>query len=132
MKSLTRAAVESESLAEAAVETTVDLPDLSAFPTPLEKALRLLQAAAAIEHALMVQYLYAGSAFSGEDQAIAQHYRDVIGIAVEEMAHLMTVQNLLKLLGAQPELARQDFGPVDSDEHRLFPFDLLLEPITHQ
>ncbi len=43
----------------------------------------------------------------------------------------MTVQNLLKLLGAQPELARQDFGPVGSDEYRLFPFDLLLEPITH-
>ena len=63
---------------------------------------------------------------------LAPRYRDIVGIAIEEMAHLMTVQNLLKLVGAEPELARQDFGPPDSDESRLFPFDLLLEPVTHK
>jgi Ferritin-like len=63
-----------------------------------------------------------GLRFLGTDSDLAPRYRDIIGVAVEEMAHLMTVQNLLKLLGAEPEFARQDFGPPDSDEHRLFPF----------
>ncbi|HTG09136.1 MAG TPA: ferritin-like domain-containing protein [Bradyrhizobium sp.] len=120
----------------AAVAATLDLPDLTAFPTPLGKAVRLLQAAAAIEHALMVQYLYAGSTFSGNIPAdmpkIAENYRAIIGIAIEEMAHLMTVQNLLKLIGADPDLSRQDFGPPDSDADRLFPFDMLFEPVTHE
>ena len=116
--------------------TTLDLPDLAAYPTPLSKAVRLLQAAAAIEHALMVQYLYAGSAFSGrvpaQMPAIATYYRTIVGIGIEEMSHLMTVQNLLKLVGDAPDLDRQDFGPASSNEERLFPFDLLLEPITHE
>jgi hypothetical protein len=120
----------------AAVAATLDLPDLTDFPTPLGKAVRLLQAAAAIEHALMVQYLYAGSAFSGKIPAdmldITENYRTIIGIAIEEMAHLMTVQNLLKLVGADPDLSRQDFGPADSDADRLFPFDMLFEPVTHE
>jgi hypothetical protein len=46
--------------AEAApVTVTVALPDLSAWPSPLAKAEILLQSAAEVEHALMVQYLYA-------------------------------------------------------------------------
>lgn len=102
-----------------------DLPDLTVFPTPLDKAIRLLQAAAAVEHALMVQYLYAGYAFTSEN-------RQILDVAIEEMSHLMTVQNLLKVIGGRPDLSRQDFGPPGSDEERLFPFDLLLEPVTHE
>jgi hypothetical protein len=29
-------------------------------------------------------------------------------------------------------LSRQDFGPPDSDADRLFPFDMLFEPVTHE
>ena len=139
MRSLTRASIPAIGrLANdvSAAASTLDLPDLTAFPTPLGKAVRLLQAAAAIEHALMVQYLYAGSAFSGEIPEdmpeIANNYRAIIGVAIEEMAHLMTVQNLLKLVGADPDLSRQDFGPANSDADRLFPFDMLFEPVTHE
>ena len=134
MRALTRdVGPELEGVADAAEpDAAIELPDLTEYPTSRDKAVRLLEAAAAIEHALMIQYLYAGSAFSGHDVLLAPRYRDVVGIAIEEMAHLMTVQNLLKLVGAQPQLARQDFGPPDSDENRLFPFDLLLEPITHE
>ena len=82
--------------------STCDLPDLTGFPTPRDKAVRLLQAAAAIEHALMMQYIYAGYGFSTP-------HRDILNIASEEMSHLMTVQNLLKLVGAEPDLGRQDF-----------------------
>ncbi|MEZ6091832.1 MAG: ferritin-like domain-containing protein [Pirellulaceae bacterium] len=38
----------------------LELPDLSEYATPLAKARLLLDTAAEIEHALMVQYLYAG------------------------------------------------------------------------
>jgi hypothetical protein len=103
---------------------THELPDLSGFPTPVEKAVRLLQTAAAVEHGLLVQYLYAGYGFAIPN-------RGILDIAIEEMSHLLTVQNLLKLVGAEPDLSRQDFGPPATDEERLFPFDLLLEPVTN-
>src|SRR5687767_7604386 len=112
--------------AAAAAETTaagtppeplsVELPNLSAFPAPLDKAVRLLQVAAGIEHGLMIHYLYAGYGFS-------QEQREIVSVAMEEMAHLMTVQNLLRLVGAEPHLDRQDFGPPGSDDERLFDFD---------
>ena len=67
---------------ESATASTLWLPELP--DSPLDKAIRLLQVAAEVEHALMVQYLYAGNAFTTANQMI----RD---IAVEEMIHLMTV-----------------------------------------
>lgn len=91
---------------------------------PVEKAARLLQAAAEIEHALLVQYLYAGYGFSTPNS-------EILGIAIEEMSHLMTIQNLLRLIGRAPHLGRQDFGAVPEDED-LFPFPFLLEPISHR
>src|SRR3954468_13476877 len=66
-----------------------------------EYAVFLLHVAAEIEHALMIQYLYAayslgGSGLSTDQQALAGHWRTVIlGIAKEEMGHFVTVQNLL-------------------------------------
>jgi hypothetical protein len=103
----------------------IELPDLSAFPTAAEKALRLLRAAAAVEHGLMVQYLYAGYAFTTPNRLI-------LDVAIEEMSHLMTVQNLLTSIGAPPDLSRQDYGTPTSEDERLFPFDLLLEPVTNE
>jgi hypothetical protein len=100
----------------------IQLPELPA--TPLEKAVSLLRAASQIEHALMVQYLYAGYSFQPTQ-------RELANVAIEEMSHLMTVQNLLRLLGEAPYLYRQDYGPPMNEDERLFPFDLRLEPLSH-
>lgn len=90
---------------------------------PKEKAALLLMAAAEVEHALMVQYLYSGYGFNSPN-------REIVGVAIEEMSHLMTAQNLLRLIGEEPYLERQDFGPPAAGEVSLFPFDLMLEPIS--
>jgi hypothetical protein len=113
-RSAGRAAVE--------VEEAIELPELP--ESPLEKAAALLRVAAQIEHALMVQYLYAGYSF-------APTQREIANVAIEEMSHLMTVQNLLRCIGEKPYLHRQDDGADVSEEERLFPFDFRLEPLSH-
>ncbi len=74
---------------------------------------RLLQVAAAIEHSLMVQYLYA--AYSADVVIAAGQFPDaalwqqqLLTVAREEMGHLMTVQNALRLIGAEPNWKRED------------------------
>src|SRR5688572_28878011 len=65
-------------------------------------AVFLLHVAAEIEHALMVQYLYGAYSLGGPQ--VPEQYRAVVrdwqtlilGIAKEEMGHLVTVQNLLR------------------------------------
>jgi Ferritin-like len=79
--------------------------------TPKQFAVRLLRAGAEIEHSLAVQYLYA--AYSIDETSVVDgnitsltwktHLRLV---AREEMAHLITVQNLLLALGEPPHLNR--------------------------
>lgn len=120
--------------------TTLALPDLRPQPDPIAKARILLQSAAEIEHALMVQYLYAAYSPKGPDEAeplYAQMLDDTLDtswpqtlltVAREEMGHLMTVQNLLAILGFQPHLAREQFPPPPG----LYPFDLHLQPLTQQ
>ena len=120
---------------------TIQLPDLTAWPSPLDKAEILLESAAEVEHALMVQYLYAAySLKSGDevtdpaqqaalDETSADSWPQVLlGIAREEMGHLMTVQNLLLLLGLAPNLEREDFPP----QKDLYPFALHLEPLSQR
>jgi len=104
-------------------EIVLELPDPKTLPPVGELAVGLLQAAAKIEHALLVQYLYAAYSLTGDRKVVT-------GVAIEEMAHLLTVQNLLLLLGEPPHLGRQDFGLPDSDQERLFPFPLLFEPLS--
>lgn len=97
--------------------------ELPALPgTPHGKAAVLLRAAAEVEHALMVQYLYAAYSLATTDSTIAT-------VAVEEMSHLMTVQNLLRCIGEPPHLLRQDDADLDEDQ-RLFPFRFTLEPVS--
>ncbi len=69
---------------------------------PLDEALVLLKTAAEVEHALLIQYLYA--AFSVRDD----HRKTLMLIAHQEMGHLITVQNLRLLCGAAPYMNRQD------------------------
>ncbi len=104
------------------VDETIDLPELP--DTAQGKAATLLQVAAQVEHALMVQYLYAGYSFEPVQ-------RDIADVAIEEMGHLMTVQNLLRCIGEKPYLHRQDDGADVPEDERLFPFDFRLEPLSH-
>jgi hypothetical protein len=92
----------------------------------------LLHVGAEIEHALMVEYLYAAYSLGG-DQVPAAHrstvreWREsIITVAREEMGHLLTVQNLLCLLGGPPSFDRDDY-PWDSP---FYPFPFRLEPLT--
>src|SRR5229473_1307630 len=95
-------------------------------------AVFLLHVAAEVEHALMVQYLYAayslgGASLGGEKHEDARHWREVIlGIAKEEMGHLITVQNILRLIGGPLHLEREDY-PFRSE---FYPFSFKLEPAT--
>lgn len=118
----------------------VPLPDLSAYPTPRDKAKILLETAAEVEHALMVQYLYAAYSLRDKVQVDAEHQNlldwddesgqswplTLLAIAREEMGHLMTVENLLILLGLGPRFERED-SPPRTD---LYPFPLKLQPLT--
>lgn len=124
---------------------TIPLPDLAAWPTPLDKARILLESAAEIEHALMVQYLYAAYSLKRKKDVDDPAQKKVLDerprgsanirnswpvvireVAREEMGHLMTVQNLLLALGLPPNLEREDFPP----RKDIYPFALHLEPLT--
>jgi hypothetical protein len=97
----------------------------------------LLHSAAEIEHALMVQYLYAAWSLAdggfagpavpaGAATLVNGWRRAILQIAREEMAHLLTVQNLLRFLGGPLNFEREDF-PFRAF---LYPFPLQLEPLT--
>ena len=102
-------------------------------PLPVrDEAIFLLHTAAEIEHSLLVQYLYAAYSLKPSDE-VPDHAEEVTrwretlkNIAKEEMGHLMTVQNLLLLLGAPLNFERQDtpfrFG--------LYPFPFRLEALS--
>lgn len=91
----------------------------------------LLQTAAEIEHSLMVQYLYAGYSITpsfgtSEYDMLVQWKSTVLGVAVEEMGHLMTVQSILALLQAPVNFEREDY-PFRSE---FYPFPFSLEPFS--
>lgn len=91
----------------------------------------LLHMDAQIEHALMVQYLYAayslGCDVAPEHADRVRKWREVIlGVAKEEMGHLMTVQNVLRLVGGPLCLERDDY-PWSTP---FYPFPFALEPLT--
>ncbi|MBT8479339.1 MAG: ferritin-like protein [Gemmatimonadetes bacterium] len=94
--------------------------------------LMLLHVGAEIEHALMVEYLYAAYSLGGDQvpKKHHQHIRDwrnaILTVAREEMGHLLTVQNLLTLLGGPISLDREDY-PWDSP---FYPFPFKLSPLT--
>jgi len=101
---------------------------------PRDEAALLLTVAAEVEHALMVQYLYA--AYSVRDDLdnheiqgrVRSLYQRLAQLAREEMGHLMTVQNLLHLIGAPLNFEREH-SPFESE---LYPFRFKLEPLSKQ
>ncbi len=94
---------------------------------PRDEAIFWLTAAAEIEHALMVQYLFAAYTVRIEqNEVLAAVQRNVLQIAREEMGHLVSVQNLLSLLGAPYNFGREH-SPFAS---YIYPFRFKLEALT--
>jgi hypothetical protein len=95
-------------------------------------AVYLLHVAAEIEHTLMVQYLYAAYSLGGSEvlepkkQEVLKWQEIILGIAKEEMGHFLTVQNILRLIGGDLNLDREDF-PWDVP---FYPYDFALEPLS--
>ncbi len=94
--------------------------------TPRDEAIFLLHTAAEVEHALMTQYLYAAYSVDTGLPDGAPWQRRILGVAREEMGHLMTVQNVLHALGGPVNLEREDY-PFES---RLYPFPLHLTRLS--
>jgi hypothetical protein len=102
--------------------------------TPLagrDKAIFYLHIGAEIEHCLMVQYLYAAysldplNAPSDLREQVLAWQHGILDIAREEMGHLVTVQNLLRVIGGPLNFDREDF-PFRSE---FYPFHFRLEPL---
>jgi hypothetical protein len=90
-----------------------------------EQLIYLLTEAAEIEHGLMCTYLYALWSLKQartEDvtavqlAAIDRWRKEIRSVAMEEMAHLATVNNLLMSIGSPPHFRRQNF-PVGAGYH---------------
>lgn len=111
--------------------------DTPAPITSVEELVGLLGEAAEIEHGLMCCYLYAAfglktredEGLSAAQLATVRGWRQMIlGVAIEEMAHLGLVSNLICALGVRPHFGRQNF-PVAPGYHpadiavALAPFD---------
>jgi hypothetical protein len=114
-----------------AVRTPFDLPPEFTWH---DYAVFLLHIGAEIEHALMVQYLYAAWSLGGPqvpanetDRRLVQSWQTtILGIAKEEMGHLITVQNLLRLIGGPFNFEREDY-PFRSE---FYPFNFTLQRLT--
>lgn len=99
-----------------------------------ERLVRLLHIGAEVEHSLMVQYLFAAYSLGGDQipdnptirGMISRWRANIIAIAKEEMGHFLTVQNLLKLVGSDVVLRRENF-PWDTD---YYPFKFALKPFS--
>ena len=109
---------------------SVRSPIVRDFADPLIELIRLLREASEIEHALMVQYLYAAFSLKPAYEGVLGYgdpsSDDLLGVAVQEMQHLGQVNRLLVALGAGPNLLRQDF-PFEPD---IYPFAFNLEPLS--
>lgn len=101
---------------------------------PREEAIFWLSAAAEIEHALMVQYLFAAYSVdpesvpseNGAQRQAGDIKNRLLQISREEMGHFITVQNLLHIVGGPLHFGRQ-FSPF---EEAIQPFRYRLEPFT--
>jgi Ferritin-like len=100
------------------------------FESPYLELVRLLREACTVEHALLLQYLYAAfsvkPAYSGLVGEGAPSAHDLVGVAIQEMQHLSAVNQLLFSLGAAPNLVPVEF-PIEPD---IYPFEMSLEPLT--
>ena len=97
--------------------------------TPLAEARYLLEKAAEIEHGLLVQYLYAAYSLDVSQAEPRNWARSIIEIAIQEMFHLYSVQNLRLSVGVRPYFDRENY-PVDASPGSIYPFPFALEPVS--
>ena len=92
----------------------------------------LLSFGAAAEHCLMVEYLYAAYSLRPDERdperrKLIEDWRaQILAVAREEMGHLLTVQNVLCLLGAPMALGRDD----SLWAHNYYPYEFSLKPFS--
>ena len=99
----------------------------------------LLKVAAEIEHGLLVQYLYSAYSINNAVQMGPTWHNTIKNIAVQEMDHLINVQNMLLAVknetGQPPTnvfetyFDRENF-PVPPDHVGYYPYAFRLEPFT--
>ena len=100
--------------------------------------IHLLTEAAEIEHNLLCSYLYAAFSLkspgeglgAAEEKAVGQWHDAVLGVAIEEMGHLVLVNNLLVALGGDAHFDRANF-PVPPGYHPA-EFVIRLTPFTRE
>lgn len=96
-----------------------------------ELALQLLKLASEVEHALMVQYLYAANSIprvtAGTD---VDYFEKIMDVAVQEMGHLASVQNLLLLIGGPEAFYLQ--RDILRTGNKLNPLPFVLEPLNEE
>ena len=87
-------------------------------PAPTrEKLLHALYEAAEFEHTLMCTYLYAAFSLKSGGEglsdaqatAVASWRETIVQVAIEEMAHLVSIWNLTSALGGAPRFGRDNF-----------------------
>jgi hypothetical protein len=106
----------------------VGVPLVEGVVSAKQYALDLLMLAAEVEHALMVQYLYAANSIIIEDGAEENYHRKIVNVAIQEMGHFATVQNLLLLVGGPDAVyVHRDVHRGQSDKD---PIPFVLEPLT--
>jgi len=107
-------------------------PPISPELTGTQYMTLLLHVAAEIEHALMVEYLFAAYTIGGtrvhprHHETIERWQETILGIAKEEMGHLITVQNVLRCISGPISFERQDL-PFNAE---FYPFFFALERLT--
>lgn len=119
-----------DTLATSEVEETDTVNEPDIIIGSREQIFHLLAEAAEIEHTLMCSYLYAAFSLKVDDpsfsaseaKAVKRWYKAIVGVAIEEMGHLLLVSNLTIALGGRPHFTRPNF-PVSSG---YFPSDVVL------
>ncbi|VXC11334.1 ferritin-like protein [Massilia sp. 9I] len=105
------------------ISTSTDLHEVRV--NDREQLIYLLTEAAEIEHGLMCSYLYAGWSLKqavsegvtpAQLEVLQRWGKEIRSVAMEEMAHLATVNNLLMSIGSPPHFRRQNF-PVPAGYH---------------
>jgi hypothetical protein len=114
----------------------IDRFGLPVVPAPFDQtsrsqALYLLQAAAELEHSLLIQYLYAAYSIDTNTFPDLQTWQDqLVNIAIQEMDHLLCVQNLLMALKADHLYFDRANFPIPPAKMRPYPFPFRLEPLS--
>ena len=117
---------------EAAARAAAPAEIIRDFADPYLELVRLLREASEIEHALLVQYLYA--AYSLKPQYVAagpghlRASRPTCSASRSRRCNISRRNRMLVDLDAAPNLVRQDF-PYEPD---IYPFPLNLEPLTRE